>query len=204
MTRSRVNKPRRLHRAEADGIVPPRSHNLNGHTALINALAPVKLMGFGTFGGHERLIERFIFFLVHRAVYIVVGFSPVVSRLHERLFKINALRRNNRCGGVKEAEVSAAKLLDFFGKRRGCERPCGNYYNAVRNLGYFFSDERYFFSRKYFFGNKSGKSVSVNRKRSACGNGCRLGAFNAERAEHLHFGFQHSRRTAEPHCLERV
>ena len=152
----------------------------------------------------KRFIKRLVFLFVQRAINIIIRLSAVISRLQKSPVKVNALRRDYRSGGVKKAKISSAKLLDFFRKSGRSQRPCGDDYNAVGDFGNFFPFKLDFAAGKNFFRYKSGKLIPVNGKRAACGNSRGFGALNAERAEQLHFGFQHTRRAAESEGFKRI
>ena len=73
----RIGQTDRLHRAKAQGLVSAGGHNFNGHAAfeIGRILLPFPEGHFLT--GHQRVNERVILGLVHRAVDVVLAITVI-------------------------------------------------------------------------------------------------------------------------------
>ena len=130
-----VHQTHRAQGAEAHGISTSGSHDLDGHTALVDCdgirffavgigvgLGPLFRTGIegmerGTLCRSQLGVESLILCLIEGAVQ-VIGLAPVVPGSGEHLVVIQALGRDDRSHGIIEMEpLIAGQAADLVGQR---------------------------------------------------------------------------------------
>ena len=163
----------RLQRTETHCVLTTFCKDLNRHTALVNFEAVlrkmllIKIMERSGFRIDKFIIEPEIFFLIHRAVYII-SFSLAVSRSKKHLILIKTFICDDRCGGIMKIQIITAYFADTLCKLIACKRTCCDYNIAIRYICDFFldnSDVRIF---HYLCRDHIGKLFPINSKCSAC------------------------------------
>ena len=129
---ARITQANRLERAETHRIRPAGSHHLDGHAPLVNATLFVKRMKLCALGVEQRLIKRFIFRFVHRAVDIVVLPAPAIAGLGKSMIQIDTVRADNRRSRVIKTQALSAQGKDIPRKRIGGKRPGRHNRNSLR------------------------------------------------------------------------
>ena len=144
-------------------------------------------MRLGALGADKRIIERLVFLLAERAVYIVVVTSALIARLGKGSAHVKTVGGDNRCRRVIEAQMPRTDTFNFRGQSVRCQRTCGDNDLAVRRyIGKLLALELNERVGGDFFSHERGKLFSVNRQSAACGNRRFLCALNAQGTEKLH------------------
>ena len=194
-----ICKSDRLHRPEPYCIFSTLCHNLYRHTALVNLrITDIYIFKSCSFCVYKLSVKYFVFFLVKRTVYIIIGTSLSVSACGKRIFHIYGFGCDYRCGGIKKAQRSPKPVPYIFSQQVGSKRSCSYYtYAVIRYFGYFLGYNGYVGVRFYFLSDHSRKIISVYGKCSACRNTAFIGTFQQKRTQHTHFLFKHTCRTGK-------
>ena len=138
------------------------------------------------------LYKGLILLLVHRAVYIICR-TLIVARSEKRIVHINAFKRDYWCYGIVKMQAGAiAELFELFGKRVAGKRSGRHDKLTLGEIGRFLRYRFDIWARLDFFGNVFGKSLTVNGKRTACGNAVFICAFHYQRAHFPHLRLEQS------------
>ena len=206
VTRARIAQTDRLHGAEAHGIPAALSHDLDRHTALVDlGVHHVELVHRSSLCVDQSLVESLVFFLVHRAVEIILSPALAVARLEERVLHIDRLRRNYRSRRIEEAQALAVFCGYIARQRLVSKRPRCDDDDALigypldllmHDLDQGVGEDR--------VGNHRREELAVDSQGSACRHGAFIGALQKQRAEGAHLFLQQARGGIHAVSLEGV
>ena len=166
-------------------------HDFDRHAAFIHIRLSVKIVQRSTFRRDQRRIKGLILFPIHRAVQVVLFAAAFIARGIERRAEIDALRRDDRSGGVKKAEPAAAEQIDLFRQRAVGQRACGDHGKAVlRKSGDLLPADCNQRMRQDLFRDRFRKTFPVNGKCAACRYSRYIGRLHHKRIEYSHFLFK--------------
>ena len=96
-----------LHRTKSQGFATPFCHHFDRKTA-VKVAGGFAFFKFGFIGGQERVDERLVLILGHRAIEVssalFLGFALVIARLHPRFAHVDAVVIDNRRDGVEKGQ----------------------------------------------------------------------------------------------------
>jgi hypothetical protein len=102
--RARVTKTHGLHRSEAQCFRAAFRHHFDGQATLEIGCGFFPFLKFGLLARDQRRDERFVLFLVHRAVDVIGTVTLVVTRLHPRHVHVDGFMMRYGRDGIEERE----------------------------------------------------------------------------------------------------
>ena len=201
--RVRIAQSYRLHRPVAQRIKAAARHDLDRHAAFKYA-AVVKAVNRRFAGGRKLLPEGGIFFLGHRAVYIICR-SLVVPGGAKRAYHINGIERYDRSNGVIEVQpLAAGAAKDVLRERVRGERPAGNDDFTIGNIHRLFRNDLHIVEGADSLRHGAGKSLTVHRQRAAGGHAVLVRAAHYDAAEPAQLFFEKSHGVCKLIAAQRI
>ena len=187
----RIAQPDRLHRPVSQRIKAAARHDLDRHAAFKHA-AVVKAVNRRFAGGRKLLPESGVFFLGHRAVYIICR-PLVVPGGTKGAFHINGIERYDRSNGViKVQPLAAGAAKDVLRERVRGEGPAGNDDFTIGNIHRLFLNDLHIGKGADGLGHGAGEALTVHRQRAAGGHAVLVRAAHYDAAEPAQLFFEKS------------
>ncbi|MPN07620.1 hypothetical protein SDC9_154891 [bioreactor metagenome] len=170
-------------RAEAERHLSALGHDLHRHTALEHARR-FECMQLGCFGTDQRTVEREVFVLRHGAVEVIVPAS-VAGRAVD-LDQIQRFVGNDRCRRVVKMQRLPGQAGNILRQRVGGQRPARDNRGRIRYARDLFVMNRDVRVLAQQLRDPRGKSLAVDRERTARGNARFVRNAKNERTKHTH------------------